>query len=62
LVGRYLQNKEATEYRPVGYQISAAKAREEQASGVMTRTISRRAADHDATALSRLTLKKSGSK
>jgi multimeric flavodoxin WrbA len=62
LVGRYLQNKEATEYRPVGYQISAAKAREEQASGVMTKTINRRVADHDATALSRLALKKSGSK
>jgi multimeric flavodoxin WrbA len=62
LVGRYLQSKEGTEYRPVGYQISAAKAREEQASGMMTRAISRRTADHDATAQSRLTLKISGSK
>jgi multimeric flavodoxin WrbA len=62
LVGRYLRDKEATEYRPVGYQISAAKAREEQASGATTKTINRRTADHDATALSRLALKKSGSK
>jgi multimeric flavodoxin WrbA len=62
LVGRYLQNREETEYRPVGYQISAAKAQEEKASGRMTETISRRTADHHATAHSRLTLKKSSSK
>jgi multimeric flavodoxin WrbA len=62
LVGRYLQGKEETEYRPVGYQISAAKAREEQASGSMTMTIGRRLADHRAIARSRLALKKSGSK
>jgi multimeric flavodoxin WrbA len=59
LVGRYLQSKEGTEYRPVGYQISAAKAREEQASGNMTHTIRRRLADHSAIAQSRIALKRS---
>jgi multimeric flavodoxin WrbA len=62
LVGRYLQGKEETEYRPVGYEISAAKTREEQASGRMTKAIGLRRADHHATAHRRLSLKKSGSK
>jgi hypothetical protein len=61
LVGRYLQSKEETEYRPVGYQISAAKALEEQASGRMAKTIGRRVADHGAIADRRLALKKTGS-
>jgi multimeric flavodoxin WrbA len=62
LIGRYLQGKEETEYRPVGYQISAAKVREEQASGRMTKAIGLRLADHHATAHRRLALEKSGSK
>jgi multimeric flavodoxin WrbA len=57
LVGRYLQSKAETEYRPVGYQISAAKAREERASGTTTQTIGRRIADHRTMAESRLALK-----
>jgi multimeric flavodoxin WrbA len=61
LVGRYLQGREETEYRPVGYQISAAKALEEQASGKMASTIGRRLANHDATADRRLARKKTGS-
>ena len=61
LVGRYLLNKEETEYRPVGYQISAAKAREDQASGRMTDMIRLRQADHNATAHGRLALLNSGS-
>jgi hypothetical protein len=61
LVGRYLQGREETEYRPVGYQISAAKALEEQASGKMAKTIGRRLADHGAKADRRLALKKTGS-
>jgi multimeric flavodoxin WrbA len=60
LVGKYLQGREHTEYRPVGYQISAAKAHEERASGRMTRTIGRRLADHHATADRRLANKKMG--
>lgn len=61
LIGRYLQSKAATEYRPVGYQISAARNREEQASGVTIRAIGRRKADHSAVAQSRLILKQGGS-
>ncbi len=60
LIGRYLQSKAATEYRPVGYQISAARNREEQASGVTIRAIGRRKADHSAVAQSRLILKQGG--
>ncbi|MGA7810080.1 NAD(P)H-dependent oxidoreductase, partial [Bradyrhizobium sp.] len=56
VLGRYLHGKGGVEYRPVGYQISAAKAREERASGNTADTIRRRLADHDATARSRLGL------
>jgi multimeric flavodoxin WrbA len=62
LVGRYLQSRDETEYRPVGYQISAAKALEEQLSGRMAKTIGRRLADHGATAGRRLVSTKIGSK
>ncbi len=62
LVGRYLQSRTETEYRPVGYHISAAKAREEQASGRLTTTINRRLADHRAIADRRLAHKTSRSK
>jgi len=62
LVGRYLQSRDETEYRPVGYQISAAKALEEQVSGRMAMTIGRRLADHGAMADRRLASTKSGSK
>jgi hypothetical protein len=60
LVGRYLHNKEATEYRPVGYDISAAKAHEERASGKLSKTLSRRVANHNATARIRLASKQNG--
>jgi multimeric flavodoxin WrbA len=61
LLGRYLQSRDETEYRPVGYQISAAKALEERASGRMAKTIGRRLADHGAIADRRLALTKNGS-
>jgi multimeric flavodoxin WrbA len=54
LVGRYRHNKEETEYRPIGYEISATKARQERASGTMSKVLSRRVANHKATAQSRL--------
>jgi multimeric flavodoxin WrbA len=61
LVGRYLRNRQETEYRPVGYQISAAKARQDQASGTMTEMIGRRLARHDAVAQRRLVPTATGS-
>jgi len=61
LIGRYLRSREETEYRPVGYQISAAQAREERASGRLTDSIRRRLADHDAIAHRRLASQTSGS-
>jgi hypothetical protein len=59
-LGRYLHGKEGIEYRPVGYQISAAKAREERASGHTADAIRRRLADHDAMARHRVALKTTG--
>jgi multimeric flavodoxin WrbA len=53
-VGRYLQSKAETEYRPVGYQISAAKWLEERASGRLGQSISDRLADHQVAAKARL--------
>jgi hypothetical protein len=62
LIGRYLQSsKEETEYRSVGYESSATKAREEQAAGKTSSTISGRLADHSAVAQGRIAIKRTGS-
>jgi hypothetical protein len=60
-VARYLQSKSETEYRPVGYDISAAKWLEERASGEMSEAIGRRLADHRVAAKARLDLERMGS-
>jgi hypothetical protein len=60
-VGRYLQSKAETEYRPVGYQISATKWLQERASGKLGQAIGDRLADHQVTAKARLDLDRMGS-
>jgi multimeric flavodoxin WrbA len=60
-VARYLQHKAETEYRPIGYEISAAKWREEYASGRMGQAIGRRQADHQLLAKARLDPERTGS-
>lgn len=60
LVSRYLGDSEAVEYRPVGYEISAAKAREDRRDGKTRATIHRRLVDRDAIARSRITVRGDG--
>jgi hypothetical protein len=45
-VGRCLEAGEAAVYRPVGYEISATKAREEQLSGMVGEQVRQRMAEH----------------
>jgi multimeric flavodoxin WrbA len=60
-VARYLQRRAETEYRPIGYEISAAKWLEERASGKIGRAIGHRLAEHQLSAETRLELARLGS-